>query len=274
MKNLYITFLACSSIISSLNAQSELTVNCYPVDTPFNSVSLNNDIVEYGICSQEAAFYVAVFDPATCAAWKTNYQGSNPTNEFGNFNTNGTCRPRDEAYFIFQYSDATQLAGMNDMINQIPDGFPYVIYTPMSYDYTTVNGNSPALIQNLISKWNPAIVEGNQIMVLFGIQGQPSSFVEDTLVDIDHISFTTTICDVTGLDAQSLTEISAAYIGNDQFELTGNCDEVALYSITGEEIALTKSGNTFTAQSGLSKGVYFIRGTLSGKDWSQKVVVY
>lgn len=274
MKNLYITFLACSSIISSLNAQSELTVNCYPENTVYNSVSLNNEIVEYGICSQEAAFYVTVFNPSTCTAWKTNYQGSNPTNEFDNFNTNGACRPREEAYFIFQYSDATQMAGMNDMINQIPDGFPYVIYTPMSYDYTTVNGNSPALIQNLISKWNPAIVEGNQIMVLFGIQGQPSSFVEDTLVDIDHISFTTTICDVTGLDAQSLTKISAEYIGNDQFELTGNSDEVALYSITGEEIALIKSGNIFTAQSGLSNGVYFIRGTLSGKNWSQKVVVY
>ncbi|MDH4474124.1 MAG: hypothetical protein QE487_16065 [Fluviicola sp.] len=274
MKNLYIAFFAFSSIISSLNAQSELTVNCYPENTIYNSVSLNNDIVEYGLCSTEPAFYLSVFDPSTCLPWKTNYQGSNPMNEFGNFNTNGACRPRDEAYFIFQYSDSTQLAGMNDMINQIPNGFPYVIYTPISYDYTTVNGNSSALIQTLISKWNSGIVEGNQIMVLFGIQGQPSSFAEDTLVDIDHISFTTTICDVTGLDNQLLTNTSVAYIGNDQFELIGNSDVVSLYSITGEEIALIKTGNIFTAQSGLSKGVYFIRGTLSGKNWSQKVVVY
>ena len=277
MKHIYTTFFALSCLVSTLNAQSELTVNCYPENTPYNSVSINNDVVEYGICGQEPAFYVAVFDPATCTAWKSEYNGLNPDHNFGNFNANGTCRPREESYFVFQYSDTAQLTGMNTMLNQIPAGFPYVIYTPISYDYATVNGNSPALIQTLISKWNPVIVEGNQIMVLFGIQGQSSSYVEDTLVDIDHISFTTTICDVTGLNETNAQLPTVSYAGEGHFLISAAkpVSEVQLMSLTGERIpAGMLTGTTLLSTKPLAKGIYFVRGTMNGREWSQKVVVY
>jgi len=276
MKHFYTTFFALSCLVSALNAQSELSVNCYPSNTLYNSVSINNDVVEYGVCGQEPAFYVAVFDPATCTAWKSEYNGLNPEHNFGNFNGNGTCRPREESYFVFQYSDTAQLTGMNTMINQIPAGFPFVIYTPISYDYATVNGNSPALIQTLSSMWDSDVIISNHIMVLFGIQGQPATFTEDTLTNGDHISFTTTICDVTGLNETNAQLPTVSYAGDGHFFISADkpVSDVQLMSLTGERIpAGMLTGTTLLSTKPLAKGIYFVHGTMNGREWSQKVAV-
>lgn len=278
MKILYTTFLVLFSLASKLNAQSELTINCYPANTPFNSFSLNNDVVEYGLCGAEPAFYVAVFDPATCSAWESEYNGANEDHDFGNFNSSDACRLRPEKYFIFRYADTNQLIGMNNMITQIPAGFPYVIYTPISYNYTQINGVCPSLTQTLASNWDPAVIQDNHIMVLFGVQGQSATYAEDTVTNGgDHISFTTTICDVTGLNEVIFATPTVSYLGNDQFTITATTpvQDVQLMSLTGERIpAVLFEETTLYSTKPLAKGIYFVRGTMNGREWSQKVAVY
>lgn len=59
MKTTFTTlFTGCLLTVSSfqLHAQSTLAVNCYDTDTPFNSVSINDEIVEYGIVSSTPGF--------------------------------------------------------------------------------------------------------------------------------------------------------------------------------------------------------------------------
>ncbi|MES2556073.1 MAG: hypothetical protein V4604_07980 [Bacteroidota bacterium] len=282
MNRLYTTFcllLAVFGLSSGTLAQHELTINCYPHYTPLNGVWLDSNVVEYNTCSVNSspAFYVVVFDPATCVAWGSEYNGVNEDHDFGNFNSNGACRWRSENYFIFLHTDTNQLLGMNNMImNEIPTGFPYAIYTPFSYNYAAINGVCPALTQTLSTKWDPAVIQDDHIMVLFGIQGQASTFLEDTVTNDNHVSFTTTICDVTGLGEMNAHTPTVYYAGEDQFEVNTNekMEVISLHSLTGEVIPSVVSGNTLTAQQTLPAGIYFIRGTLAGKEWAQKVFVY
>ncbi len=279
MNRFYTTFLLIPFFGASFAtfAQHELTVNCYAHNSLYNGILLDTNYVEYGVISTNPAFYVAVFDPATCSAWGTAYNGVNSDHDFGNFNNNGAVRPRTEYFFVFEYADTNQLLGMNDMItNAIPAGFPYVIYTPVSYDYTQVSGVCPALAQTLSSRWNPMVIQDTNIMVLFGVQGLSNTFVEDTVMNIDHISFTTTICDVTGLDEMTSYAPTVYYAGDNQFEVksAGELEIGSLHSLTGEMIPSNVSGNILTAKHTLSSGIYFVRGTLAGKEWAQKVFVY
>lgn len=270
-KTLFILLSVVSS--TTLTAQSELVVNCYSSATVYNSVSLNNEIVEYALCGPENAFYVVVFDAATCTAWGSNYEGANPDHDFGNYNTSN-CHLRVSNYFVFHQNDSNQLVGLNNLLNQIPIGNPIVIYTPISYDYAVVNATCPQLAQTLASKWNPAVIQGNDIMVLFGIEGQPSTFVEDTTIQLDHISFTTTICQDLTVNELPANELTFQYSGNNQFVVDAKLDKIELYSIAGESLSVNQNGTILHVTNNLSSGLYVAIGTVDGKPWMKKVVVY
>jgi hypothetical protein len=74
-------------------------------DIYYNAHYLDGQQIEYGICTNNPALHVAVIDPYTFESWKTRYGNQNPTNNFGNDNDNGSCRPRPEGYFIFRQGD-------------------------------------------------------------------------------------------------------------------------------------------------------------------------
>jgi len=85
---------------------------------------------EYDGCQFESAFLVGIVDPITFEAWGTRYNDQNPDHFYGNANDNGSCRNRVERYFIFRQNNQAQMDGFQNMLlNEVPDGHYYVIYT-------------------------------------------------------------------------------------------------------------------------------------------------
>lgn len=114
---------------------------------------LDADLQEYGGCGLGPAIHIAVLDSLTFEPWGTPYQGQNPGNNFGQLNTNGNCgKPRVQNYFIFQASNATQLAGLKDMlVNRVPVGNYILVWTWVRNDFSKWDNIDPALRQVFIN---------------------------------------------------------------------------------------------------------------------------
>lgn len=258
-----------------VNAQSQLRVNCYPNESYYNMIMIDSNLIEYATCSMDPSFYVAVIDPSTCSAWGTNYNGANPDHAFGNSNQ-GSCRPRVEYFFAFRMDDATELAGMTNMLQQIPNGHSIVIYTPISYNYATVNATNSNLISELENRWDPSIIQGNDIMVLYGVQGNSASYVEDItqITDQqtgDHISFTTTVCNTASI--QENEEVFDLLVKQDGLNLildpSVQLDELKIFNALGKEVAYKRIENVIQLQQ-IGSGIYLFQGVVEGKTMRSK----
>lgn len=263
-------------ILASFSAigQSELTVNCYNSDTLHNSFSIDGTIVEYGLCGLQPSFYVAVIDPSDCSAWGTNYNGANPAYDFGNFNQ-GFCRPRVERYFVFDAGDSLQLAGMVNMLQNVPSGHSLIVYTPISYNSASVNAVNPNLIQELEARWDPAVIQGNDIMILYAEQGNPASFVEEITQSGGQVSLSITIC--TSLSVKKEVIESKLVVKQDGTTLTLNPDlkieELQIVDALGKAITFLKTGNTIQLHAGTGTGVYLLQAIASGKIYRTKQMI-
>ncbi|MCC7301433.1 MAG: hypothetical protein IT233_02215 [Bacteroidia bacterium] len=128
-----------------------LTVDCYGQQPPFYNYSemsatqykLDLSVQEYAGCGFVNAMLVAIIDPVTLQPWGNRWFDAsnnvmlNPTHFFGNANdipSGGPCgRNRVEKYFIFQWDQAAQLAGMKNLLeNVVPNGYYILAYSWLS----------------------------------------------------------------------------------------------------------------------------------------------
>lgn len=254
--------------------QSTLEVHCYTNNTLYNAIYVDGNIVEYG-CINDPAFYVAVFAPDSCTPWKTNFDGNGY--DFGNAVTG---RPRAESYFVFRYADSSELAGMNMLLTTLPANHPVVIYTPVSYDPGLVSSVSPELAQTLETNWG-TVVQDTQIMILYGIEDQPGTFVSDVTINSsaagDRVAFSTILsCNASaGITGQSADQLVVLYTGNGQLQITapGMLTDIALIDLGGRKLPAIVSGNVLTAANGLPLGSYIVCGRLNGQVWWRRVTV-
>lgn len=275
MKQIVTYFVALILGSSFSYGQATLSVNCYNSNSIYNSYSIDDQIIEYATCSSQTAFYVAVIDPSTCSAWGTNYSGSNPTHSFGNMNE-GTCRPRVEYYFIFDAADSLQLAGMLNMLQQIPSGHSVIIYTPISYNYSAVNGVNSNLTAELEARWNPGVIQGNDIMILYGVVGNANSFVEETTQNVGQISFSTTICNSSlSLDKEVIE--NKLFVKHDGATFTLNpdlkIDNLQIIDAMGRKVSFVRTENTIQLPAGISPGVYVFQATAGNKIYRSRQLV-
>lgn len=281
-----VTLLAALVAAASASfGQSQLTVNCYNSSSDINHAGiytaflLDGNMIEYATCGFDPAFYVGVIDPATCSAWGTNANGENPGHSFGNFNDNGEgCRQRVERYFVFRTSDSLQLEGMRNMLQQIPSGHSIIVYAPLYYDYTAVQAVNSNLTQELESRWDPAVIQGNSVMVLYGVQGDAASFTEETTLDSeDKVTFTTTIgCDASlSVNEQAVEEKLFVKQNGTSFTLNPELtvSDLQIMNATGKTISFTRTDNTIQLQNGTSAGIYLFQATVSGKMYRTKQLV-
>ncbi|MNK09010.1 hypothetical protein D3C87_269570 [compost metagenome] len=125
----------------------------------FNSLTIDNDLVEYATCAHNPYVYVIVIDPITLEPWLTHCPGcvdgsnNNPSMNFGNLNNLGGCRPRYEKYFTFNETDPASMNNFRNMIeNGIPDSNYVLIYSPFTTYFDSWAANSPGvftMFQNL-----------------------------------------------------------------------------------------------------------------------------
>ena len=276
MKQIVTYFSAILLVASSAFGQSTLLVDCYNSNSIYNLYSIDGDVIEYATYGNELAFYVAVIDPSTCMAWGTNYNGQNSDHSFGNFNDNGAYRPRVEYFFAFNMFDSIQLEGMKNMLQSIPAGHSILIYTPISYNYTDVNTVNPNLIQELESRWNPAVIQGNDIMVLYGEQGNANSYAEEITQNNGKVSFTATICNAPLSLNKEVIE-SRLILKQDGTTVTLNPDlkieNVQITDASGKQVSFVKTDNSIELQPGISAGIYMFQGTASGKTYRSKQMI-
>jgi hypothetical protein len=275
MNHLTICFSTLFLLSSASFGQSDLAVNCYNSDTPNNSFSINDTIVEYNVCGVQPAFYVAVIDPSNCAAWGTNYNGANPTHSFDNMNE-GNCRTRVEYYFVFNADDSIQLAGMRSMLQQIPSGHSLIIYTPISYNYSAVNAVNSNLTAELEAKWNPGVIQGNDIMILYGTVGDANSFMEETTQNGGQVSFSKTICNSSLSVNQKVIDDKLVFIQDGtSFTLNSNLriDDLQILDAMGKAVAFVKTENTIQLPTGISSGIYVFQVTSAGKTYRSKQLI-
>lgn len=102
------------------------------------------EVMDYACCAQSASMIVAVMDSVTLEPWETNYNGTNPQNNFGNMMDCSNNRSRPEKYFIFRQNQAADLQGFVDMMeNQVEDGHYILIYSWKYIDYDGWQANAP-----------------------------------------------------------------------------------------------------------------------------------
>lgn len=273
MKQIVTYFAALLLTASSAFGQSTLSVDCYNSNSIYNLYSINGEVVEYATYGNELAFYVAVIDPATCTAWGTNYNGENSDHSFGNFNNNGAYRPRVEYFFAFSMFDSMQLEGMNSMLQSIPAGHSILIYTPISYNYTDVNTVNPNLIQELESRWNPAVIQGNDIMVLYGEQGNTNSYVTEITQDNGKVSFSTTICSPLSVNKETIENKLILKQDGTTFTLNPDlkAEDLQIVDASGKQVSFVKTDNIVRLQVGA--GIYLFQATASGKTYRSKQII-
>lgn len=272
--------VTCISVLllaaSSAFGQSTLLVDCYNSNSVYNLYSIDGDVIEYATYGNELAFYVAVIDPSTCTAWGTHYNGENSNHSFGNFNENGTYRQRVEYFFAFSMSDSLQLAGMKNMLQSIPAGHSIVIYTPVSYDYTSVNAVNSNLILELESRWAPNIIQGNDIMVLYGEQGNANSYTEEITQNNGKVSFSATICN-SSLSVNKEVVDDKLFVKQDGNVFTLNPDlkieTLQIMDAAGKTIPFTKADNNVQLPTGISSGIYVFQASASGKTYRTRQMI-
>ena len=273
MKQIVTYFAALLLTASSAFGQSTLSVDCYNSNSIYNLYSIDGEVVEYATYGNELAFYVAVIDPATCTAWGTNYNGENSDHSFGNFNNNGAYRPRVEYFFAFSMFDSMQLEGMKSMLQSIPAGHSILIYTPISYNYTDVNTVNPNLIQELESRWNPAVIQGNDIMVLYGEQGNTNSYITEITQDNGKVSFSTTICSPLSVNKGTIENKLVLKQDGTTFTLNPDlkAEDLQIVDASGKQVSFVKTDNTVQLQVGA--GIYLFQATASGKTYRSKQII-
>ncbi|MCO5258656.1 MAG: C25 family cysteine peptidase [Crocinitomicaceae bacterium] len=147
-----------------------------------NAYYINGTLQDYAVCSWTPPLHVAVVDPFTFETWGTNYNGENPTHDFGNH----LCRSRVEKYFVFFQDNLADLQAFQNMVlNEVPDGHYLLIYTPITTRYDLWNSLDSANMYNTFATLgSDSIYAGrpNAPFVFFTRKGYPT-FVKENLID-------------------------------------------------------------------------------------------
>lgn len=112
-------------------------------------------------------------------------------------------------------------------------------------------------------------------MILFGEQGSANSYVEETTISAQQVSYSTTICGQLAVD-ESLISMKLFSKKNGRiFELNPDLgiSELRVFDAMGKEISFAQTGNELQFSGELSEGIYFFRGRANGKTFQSKQLI-
>lgn len=165
--------------------QKSISAEVYDHSNSLNTQwKLNGAMVDYAICQPVASIHVGVVDPVTLEPWVSScYAGTyDPAMDFGNVNNNCACRPRSEGYFIFRQNSVAQLEALNEMLlNGIPDGYYYVVYTARNAEFGNWQTLYPDLFntfQNTLGSDSIFVGQDDMAFIHIGQKGNPAFTVE------------------------------------------------------------------------------------------------
>mgnify|MGYP000383250479 CR=1 FL=1 len=173
--------------------------------TVYSQWGFDGAFEEYGSCYAVPSIHVGVVNPVNLESWRTHCPTdiSDPSKSFGNVNDNCGCRPRSEGYFIFRQNSVQQLEALNEMLlNEIPDGYYYVVYTSGFAQFDNWQTYYPDLFNtfaNVLGSDSIFPGQDNMGFIHFGKKGTPS-FTNEAVAQFtgEQFSLETTI---TGADS-------------------------------------------------------------------------
>lgn len=271
-----------SLLVNLCFAQVSLrTLTCKTYGSPngtqsqYNEIgySLDNLPVEYGGCTSAPAIIVAVID-STCSSINTCGNDFGQNNQFTiqsgnctdpNLLGTGNCRNRPEKYFIFQLSNATQVASLQTMLNNVPNGFYILAYTWYTFPYS----NIPTFASSFQSVGATSVssLPDTVPYIFFIRKGDALSLVEVVGVNsTDVLNFsaniacnTTSVFDIGKNDFSVFPNpvVDVLQIKN----LNDGQYDWKIQNINGQKVSSGRlsSGNSIVATDGLTPGVYFIQ---------------
>lgn len=148
---------------------------------------LDAEVQEYAGCQYTSNIHVAVIDSLTLQSWGKYWVDNsqtppvvyNPTHAFGNLNNGAGCRNQLEKYFIFQTGNATQMAGLKNMLN---NGIPVGNYVLI---YTWIRGNSQGIADTGVFSAMEALgadsmryLSNDRAYIFFAKKGYPNTAQE------------------------------------------------------------------------------------------------
>lgn len=144
---------------------------------------INNVLQDYSGCSAVPAIMVALIDPLTLSPLQTDQ----PDTYFGNYNSTGCRASREDKYFIFQTSNATQMDSLVKLFSgKLPDGIFALVYSYGKITYSTLPAN---VKQVLAAAGSDSInnLQDNQAWILFTQIGNPAIAHEVTSQQPDEL---------------------------------------------------------------------------------------
>lgn len=163
--------------------------------------SIDNQQLDYNMCTPSPSIHVAVFDPVTLEAWGTyNCPTTNNTcscvqvnanHQFGNANNGCTsgCRKRVEKYFIFRQTTTAQLTALRNMLlDSIPDGHYVLVYSAANPLYEYWDDITPSLSETFQGLGANTIGQGpDKAFIFFYRKGDPSFVHEVVATQPDNV---------------------------------------------------------------------------------------
>ena len=140
---------------------------------------LDNNMIDYGICTWTPSIHVAVIDPVTLEFWGKRINGLNPRHYFGNANDGPACRNRVEYFFNFRQNNPVQMESLRSMIlDSVPDGHYILAYT-VGAQYNEWDNITPSLRQTFQNLGATQIGTGaDKAFIFFYKKGEPSFIYE------------------------------------------------------------------------------------------------
>lgn len=231
-----------------------------------NSWYLDGTLQEYDVCGIPT-LCVAVIDPITFEAWRSNYAGANPQHDYGNFMQCANSRGRPEGYFEFrQYVGSDLTSFQNMVLNEVPDGYHMVIYSPGYTSYPDWNAlDSANMYQTFATLGSTEIIAGlsnTDPFIFYVRKGYPSS-AEETFIDVSAgestASFNTYLYSAEVIGQETSTLIGPSfrwgnvYWKQDSIDPVNNADttRLAIMVYTPEKVFAYETNVLFTANDSI-----------------------
>lgn len=171
---------------------------------------------DYNGCFPRPAWHVVVIDPSTFEPWGTRWTDSqtgqtfNPQNFYNNANDGINCRNRVEYHFIFRTDSANQLAGLQNMMAQVPVGHHMLFYTWRHLDKAGMAANAPGLMPAMeaLGGMNFSTMPDSVAYIWYVRKGFPGSFT-DTIAGLENSILSKTIWINSDRDQGTITTMEA-----------------------------------------------------------------
>jgi hypothetical protein len=146
------------------------------------------DVQDYSGPGFYPCIMVAVMDSVSLIPWESNFNGTNPENEFGNSMVSANARNRPEKYFIFGQENASELSGLVNLLNNEIENGQYVLaYSWMYATYDNWSSLAPELFDAFAALGAEVIGQSPDSVpfIFFAKKGDPSSVLEVVGSDIN-----------------------------------------------------------------------------------------